>query len=114
MVICVPAWSSENTVAVVKKAAKKATFNVRATVSQPAAAVLAYGLADDNKQNALVQSHSKNNILITHFTLNYVMFDFVIDVLNFYLIQFITNLPFHSTNYYICSNLPLFQTCSLY
>lgn len=54
VVICVPAWSSENTVAVVKKAAKKAAFNVRATVSQPAAAVLAYGLADDNKQNALV------------------------------------------------------------
>ncbi|XP_045102012.1 heat shock 70 kDa protein 14-like isoform X3 [Portunus trituberculatus] len=54
VVICVPAWSSESTVAVVKKAAKKATFNVQATVSQPAAAVLAYGLADDNKQNEYV------------------------------------------------------------
>ncbi|KAG0710744.1 Heat shock protein 14 [Chionoecetes opilio] len=51
VVICVPAWSSENTVAVVKKAARKAAFNVLATVTQPAAAALAYGLADDNKQN---------------------------------------------------------------
>lgn len=54
VVISVPAWSSENTVAVVKKAAKKASFTVLATVSQPAAAVLAYGLADDNKQNGFV------------------------------------------------------------
>lgn len=53
VVISVPAWSSESTVAVVKKAAKKASFTVLATVSQPAAAVLAYGLADDNKQNGL-------------------------------------------------------------
>lgn len=54
VVICVPAWSSEKTVAVVKKAAKKASFTVLTTLSQPAAAVLAYGLADDNKQNGFV------------------------------------------------------------
>lgn len=63
VVICVPAWSSENTVAVVKKAAKKASFTVLATVSQPAAAVLAYGLADDNKHNGCVPTDCIGNYI---------------------------------------------------
>ncbi|XP_042224197.1 heat shock 70 kDa protein 14-like [Homarus americanus] len=54
LVIAVPAWSSEGTIMAVKKAAKKATFTVLATVSQPAAAVLAYALTDDNKRNMQV------------------------------------------------------------
>lgn len=49
-----PAWSSEGTIVAVKKAAKKATFTVLAAVSQPAAAILAYSLADDNKHNTYV------------------------------------------------------------
>nr|AKB96215.1 heat shock protein [Cherax cainii] len=49
VVITVPAWSSEGTIAAVKKAANKAAFTVLTTVTQPAAAVLAYGLLNDNK-----------------------------------------------------------------
>lgn len=51
LVISVPAWTNEAAVEVVRKAAKKASFNVMSTVSQPVAAVLAYGLVNDNKKN---------------------------------------------------------------
>lgn len=51
LVISVPAWTSEAAVEVIKKAAKKASFNLMSTISQPVAAVLAYGLVNDNKKN---------------------------------------------------------------
>lgn len=54
LVISVPAWTSEAAVEVIKKAAKKASFNLMSTISQPVAAVLAYGLVNDNKKNLQV------------------------------------------------------------
>ncbi|XP_045620991.1 heat shock 70 kDa protein 14 isoform X2 [Procambarus clarkii] len=54
VVIAVPAWSSEGTIAAVKKAASKAAFTVLTTVTQPAAAVLTYDLLNDNKHNTQV------------------------------------------------------------
>ncbi|XP_066941433.1 heat shock 70 kDa protein 14-like isoform X4 [Macrobrachium rosenbergii] len=54
LVISIPAWSSEGTIASVKTAAKKASFTVLSVVTQPVAAVLAYGLLDDNKSNMQV------------------------------------------------------------
>ncbi|XP_064084758.1 heat shock 70 kDa protein 14-like [Macrobrachium nipponense] len=54
LVISIPAWSSEGTIASVKAAAKMASFTVLSVVTQPVAAVLAYGLLDDNKSNMQV------------------------------------------------------------
>ncbi|KAK7075953.1 hypothetical protein SK128_018554 [Halocaridina rubra] len=51
VVIALPAWNGEGTISSVRKAAKKAGFTVVGTVAEPVAAVLAYGLLDDNKSN---------------------------------------------------------------
>ena len=51
LVISVPAWSNEGTITSVTKAAKKSSFTVLSTVTEPVAAVLAYELLDDNKSN---------------------------------------------------------------
>lgn len=51
VVVALPGWSSEGTTTAVKKAATRAAFTVMATITHPPAALLAYGLADDNKHN---------------------------------------------------------------
>ncbi|KAK4313888.1 hypothetical protein Pmani_014820 [Petrolisthes manimaculis] len=57
-VVTLPGWSSEGTVMAVKKAANRAAFTIMATITHPPAALLAYGLADDNKHNL--------NVVVVH------------------------------------------------
>lgn len=54
MVLSLPSWSSETTFSVARSAAEMAGFSVHKIISQPAAAVLAYNLLDNNKETSYI------------------------------------------------------------
>lgn len=54
MVLSLPSWSSEGTFAVARSAAEMAGFSVHKIISQPASAVMAYNLLDNNKETSYI------------------------------------------------------------
>ncbi|XP_076053287.1 heat shock 70 kDa protein 14-like [Oratosquilla oratoria] len=56
LVLTVPSWANEETVRLSRDCAEKAGFNILTTVAQPATALLAYNLCDDNLSSWTVLS----------------------------------------------------------
>ena len=52
--LVLPSWVSNEAVAIVHQSATIAGFDILSSISQPAAACLAYDLLDDKEQNMLV------------------------------------------------------------